>query len=46
VGLTLGAIGVHSLFYNALFEDPITWALLGLAALTIARRREPVGEPA
>ena len=43
VGLTLGAIGVHSLFYNALFEDPITWALLGLAALTIARRRE---EPA
>jgi O-antigen ligase len=47
VGLTLGAIGVHSLFYNALFEDPITWALLGLAALTIAQRRTPsTGEPA
>ena len=40
VGLTLGAIGVHSFFYNALFEDPMTWALLGLAALTAARRRE------
>ena len=39
VGLTLGAIGVHSFFYNALFEDPMTWALLGLAALTAARRR-------
>jgi len=37
VGLTLGAIGVHSLFYNALFEDPMTWALLGLAALTMTR---------
>jgi O-antigen ligase len=44
VGLTLGAIGVHSLFYNALFEDPMTWALLGLAALTTAQRREE--EPA
>ena len=33
VGLTLGAIAVHSLFYNALFEDPMTWALLGLVAL-------------
>jgi O-antigen ligase len=40
VGLTLGAIAVHSLFYNALFEDPMTWGLLGLAALTLARRRE------
>ena len=40
VGLTLGAIGVHSLFYNALFEDPMTWALLGLAALTMRRREQ------
>jgi O-antigen ligase len=40
VGLTLGAIAVHSLFYNALFEDPMTWGLLGLVALTLARRRE------
>ncbi len=40
VGLTLGAIAVHSIFYNALFEDPTTWALVGLAALVAARRRE------
>ena len=26
VGLTLVAIIVHSFFYNALFEDPMTWA--------------------
>ena len=32
-GLALGAIAVHSLFYNALFEDPTTWALLGIVAL-------------
>ena len=32
-GLTLGAIAVHSLFYNALFEDPTTWALMGVVAL-------------
>jgi O-antigen ligase len=29
----LAAIGLHSLFYNALFEDPMFWGLLGLAAL-------------
>jgi O-antigen ligase len=34
--LTLGAIAVHSLFYNALFEDPTMWALLGLIALVSA----------
>ena len=39
VGLTLGAIAVHSIFYNALFEDPMTWALFGLAALTASQRR-------
>ena len=38
-GLTLGAIAVHSLFYNALFEDATTWALLGLVALAAARAR-------
>ena len=32
-GLGLAAIAVHSLFYNAFFEDPTTWALLALAAL-------------
>jgi putative inorganic carbon (HCO3(-)) transporter len=37
-GLTLGAIAVHSLFYNALFEDPMAWGLLGLVALAVARR--------
>ena len=36
--LTLGAIAVHSLFYNALFEDPTTWALLGLVALATTQR--------
>jgi len=39
VGLTLGAIAVHSLFYNAFFEDPAMWALLGLGALALAQRR-------
>jgi len=33
-GLVLTAIGVHSLFYNAFFEDPMVWAAFGLAALT------------
>ena len=40
--LTLGAIAVHSLFYNAFFEDPTMWALLGLIALVAAYRpQEP-----
>ena len=29
-GVVLVAIAVHSLFYAAFFEDPMTWALLGL----------------
>jgi hypothetical protein len=32
-GVVLVAIAVHSLFYNAFFEDPMTWALLGLVGL-------------
>jgi len=32
-GLGLAAIFVHSLFYNAFFEDPLTWGLIGLVAL-------------
>jgi putative inorganic carbon (hco3(-)) transporter len=40
-GLALGAIAVHSLFYNAFFEDPMTWALFGLAALAATVRAEP-----
>jgi O-antigen ligase len=34
VGLALTAIAVHSLFYNAFFEDPMTFALLALAVLS------------
>jgi hypothetical protein len=30
---------VHSLFYNALFEDPLFWGLLALSALA-ARQSE------
>ena len=40
-GLALLAIVVHSLFYNALLEDPLFWALL---ALSVVAARE--GEPA
>jgi putative inorganic carbon (HCO3(-)) transporter len=32
-GLIVAAIGVHSLFYNAFFEDPLVWGALGLAAV-------------
>jgi putative inorganic carbon (HCO3(-)) transporter len=32
-GVVLLAIGVHSLFYADFFEDPMTWALLGLVGL-------------
>jgi O-antigen ligase len=41
VGLALLAIAVHSLFYNAFFEDPMSWALVGLAALGYAWRTSP-----
>lgn len=40
-GLALLAIVVHSLFYNALLEDPLFWALLALSAVA-AREGEPV----
>ncbi len=43
-GLALAAIVVHSLFYNALFEDPTFWALLALAA--IGARERSREEPA
>ena len=40
-GLAVAAIAVQSLFYNAFFEDPMTWAALGLIAVAaLARRRE------
>ena len=40
VGALLIAIAVHSLFYNAFFEDPLTWVLLGLAAVVLGWRGE------
>jgi hypothetical protein len=43
LGLALVAIVVHSLFYDALFEDPLFWAALALAAA--ATRAEPGPEP-
>ena len=41
--LALGAIAVHSLFYNAFFEDPLAWGLIALLVLA-ARTRERVQE--
>jgi putative inorganic carbon (HCO3(-)) transporter len=38
VGVALMAIAVHSLFYNAFFEDPMVWALFGLGAVAYAWR--------
>jgi O-antigen ligase len=43
-GLVLTAIGVHSLFYNAFFEDPMVWGALSLAALA-SRKHEPADPP-
>jgi O-Antigen ligase len=46
VGLTLLAILVHSCLYNAFFEDPMAWALFGLAAVAarVPRRPPPTGQ--
>jgi O-antigen ligase len=41
-GVVLAAIAVHSLFYAAFFEDPMTWALLGLVGLTARVPKKPV----
>jgi O-Antigen ligase len=41
-GVVLTAIAVHSLFYAAFFEDPMTWALLGLVGLTARVPKKPV----
>ena len=38
-GVVFAAIAVHSLFYNAFFEDPTVWGALGLAAVAA---REPL----
>lgn len=37
-GLAFGAIAVHSLFYDAFFEDPMTWGTIALGAV-VARVR-------
>ena len=45
----VAAICLHALFYNALFEDPVLWGLLGLTALCSTlpvRRPAPALEPA
>jgi len=48
-GLGVAAILCHSLFYNAFFEDPLTWGLVGLIAVgapvVVQRRPAPVVEP-
>jgi O-antigen ligase len=44
-GLCLVAIFVHSLFYNAFFEDPLMWALLAIATIALPRR-EPTSASA
>jgi O-antigen ligase len=41
-GLCLAAIFVHSLFYNAFFEDPLMWALLAIATIALPRAERPV----
>jgi O-antigen ligase len=44
IAAAVSAIGVHSLFYNALFEDPMFWGLLALTGLCarLPLRRPPV----
>jgi O-antigen ligase len=46
-GLGLAAIFCHSLFYADFFEDPVTWGLLGLAALGVPQvaARAPRPQP-
>ena len=44
IAAAVAAIGVHSLFYNALFEDPMFWGLLGAdRALRAAAAAPPAG---
>ncbi|MSO94484.1 MAG: hypothetical protein EXQ81_01660 [Thermoleophilia bacterium] len=42
VGIALVAIVVHSLFYAAFVEDPMTWALLGLVGVVSLVPKKPV----
>ena len=41
VGVALVAITVHSFFYAAFFEDPLTWALLGLIGVVALVPKKP-----
>jgi putative inorganic carbon (HCO3(-)) transporter len=43
-GLAFAAIFVHSLFYAAFFEDPLTWGLLAMAAVAASGVRETAPE--
>ena len=43
-GLVIAAVAVHSLFYNAFFEDPTVWAAIGLAA-ALPRRQDEAADP-
>jgi O-antigen ligase len=46
LGASLAAMFVHSLFYNAFFEDPMAWGALALAPIAAtAFARETVSEP-
>jgi putative inorganic carbon (HCO3(-)) transporter len=43
-GLAFAAIFVHSLFYAAFFEDPLTWGLLAIAAVAASASKQPAPE--
>jgi O-antigen ligase len=45
-GLAIAAIFCHSLFYNAFFEDPMMWGLIGLVALAAPRLVRAADAPA
>jgi putative inorganic carbon (hco3(-)) transporter len=48
-GVGLAAVFTHSLFYNAFFEDPLTWELLALGVLATragAETEHPAGTAA
>jgi len=44
-GLVIAAVAVHSLFYNAFFEDTTVWAAIGLAACLPRREHETAQPP-
>jgi O-antigen ligase len=43
-GLAFAAIFVHSLFYNAFFEDPLMWGLLAIATVAASASKHPAPE--